>query len=215
MVAWAFLGRFAGTAEAITALLPLRREIDSHCLMRVLYEHVVTFAWIAAGPIKERIDLFKKNDGVERIKVDNEFRQINGEALRPEVRAYFEGVCASISADFPPLTERALKADEYWAGRIEGMGKRRSPYSFSGFYRVLYRHGSALVHPTVYGLQRLVTDLPSGAKQVHIERDAEERSPSGMAAILVGQALFVSADVLGWPTADEIMAIFGQFDWTS
>lgn len=215
MVAWAFLGRFAGEAEAIVALLPLRREIDSHCLMRVLYEHVVTFAWIAAGPIKERIDLFEKNDAAERIKVDNEFRQIKGEALRPEVRAHFERVCASIPGDFPPLTERALKADEYWAGRIEGMGKRRSPYSFSGAYRVLYRHGSALVHPTVYGLQRLVTDLPDGRKRVHIERDAEKRSPAGTAAILVGQGLFVAAETLGWPTADEVHAIFGEYDWTS
>lgn len=36
-----------------------------------------------------------------------------------------------------------------------------------------------------------------------------------MAAILVGQALFVSAETLRWPTADEVSAIFEQFDWTS
>lgn len=214
MVAWAFLARFAGAAEAVATLSPSRREIDSHCLLRVLCEHVITFAWIAAGPIPERIALFKKTDAAERIKTDNEFRHIKDEALKPEVRAYYEGVCAAIPGELPPLSGRAAQADAHWEGRIEGMGRRRSPYSFSGAYRVLYRHASALTHPTLYGLQRLITNLPEGQKRVHIEGETAKRSPAGMAAVLLGQALFVAAEALGWPTAEEVNAIFDEYDWT-
>src|SRR5688572_4863876 len=43
----ALIARIAGMLDSIAALVPLRRNTDTHILLRALYEHVVMFCWIA------------------------------------------------------------------------------------------------------------------------------------------------------------------------
>src|SRR5512132_4502770 len=55
LVGPALIARATGSLEAILALVPLRREADADTLLRSLYRHVTTFAWLAGEPGEERM----------------------------------------------------------------------------------------------------------------------------------------------------------------
>ncbi len=46
----ALIARIAGIGESISALVHARRQADTQILVRALYEHVLTYCWIAIDP---------------------------------------------------------------------------------------------------------------------------------------------------------------------
>jgi hypothetical protein len=207
---WALLARIAGTTETIVALTPDRPSNDGLCLLRILFEHVVTFAWIAAGPIDKRVDLFRKHDAKERIKADDDLRKIGDSALEPNTRAELVALRDSINEEYPNLVLRAEAADLYWKERVEEFVEdSTSPYSFRGMYRQLYRHASSLVHPSLLGLNRVTTKNLDGTRSIHMEAANDPPFPIGLTAVVLGAAVIVSEHALGWPpvgTVDDIVA---------
>ncbi len=64
----AMFARGAGTVQAIGKLAPLNREADAGVLLRVLLEHMITFAWLAADEDNKRFALWLK----QRLKMHND-----------------------------------------------------------------------------------------------------------------------------------------------
>jgi hypothetical protein len=69
-----------GSLEAILALVPLRREADADTLLRSLYKHVTTFAWLAGEP-EERMRRWLKSDCEGRLHADDDCRKVGVKIL--------------------------------------------------------------------------------------------------------------------------------------
>ena len=136
-----------GTLEAILQLRPLRRYADGVALSRALFEHAVTFAWLAAGTGAERQRQFAKSDAVARLRIDNDCRALGHPVLTPEMRAWHEATRDSLEREMPSLVKRAEQADEAWAGKISGLHTGAPLQSFRGFYALMYRNHSGLCAP--------------------------------------------------------------------
>ena len=84
--------------------------------------------------------------------------------------------------------------------------------SFRGQYTILFRNDSGLVHATVRGLNRVTEDLPDGRKRVVLQAPLDGAfRPDGMATVLHGLGLYVAAQSLGWPTAENVTAVFDRY----
>lgn len=127
---WALVGpgliaRMVGTLEAVFALRPLDRVADPMILGRSLYDHAVTFAWLAADPGEERLERFQKADLCRRLQVDDDCRKLTYEGIAieimpPEARANFERQLAELRQvkNLPDLAD--------WLRARIGTGRGRS-----------------------------------------------------------------------------------------
>lgn len=212
--AWALvgpglIGRQVGAMEAIFRLHPSGRDADSIVLLRSLYDHAVTFAWLAADPGKERHQRFLKSDSAARLRAADDCRKVGVEILLDEKRAEYERHVDQLPAEMPPLLDRATRADEHWTGRIEALRGADTTHSFRGLYAIAYRRYSSYDHASLWGLNPVVADLDDGRKRVQLEeREAEEHGVYGTACVLFSFSLFISAQTLGWPETDAIHKVF-------
>lgn len=97
------LARQVGALEAVFALRPLDREADALILLRSLYEHAVTFAWLAIEPGAERQGEFRKSDLISRLELDKDMREIGEPALSDEVRQRYERERDALPEKMPKL----------------------------------------------------------------------------------------------------------------
>ncbi len=210
----ALLSRMTTTLSSVLDMHDSRRlEADAAILVRSLYEHAVHFAWLAADPSRERLDHWRKHDLLARLKADEDARAHGfEEMLRPERRAEFETQLAAIAGAVPlNLADLAIAADNHWGGRIHGMGKHDEPLSFRGWYAFLYRSVSPMAHPSEIGLHRVTDELAPGRLRIDIERPSSTRTgPYGMATFVFGVALYIAAEILGWPDAETVSEIFDR-----
>ncbi len=190
-------------------LRPDEAHNDASRLLRSLYDHVVTFAWLAADP-PPRLALWRKEDLEERLKVHREFAAA-GEQLLPDAdREQMERDVARLQGKAPDLASKAAMADKHWIPRI-GALRPGSLSSFRGFYTILFREQSGLVHATFRGLNHVTVDLSPSRKRVVLEVPlGESAGPYGMATVVYGVGLLIAAQSLGWPDADEVEAIFAS-----
>jgi hypothetical protein len=210
LVGPALIARATGTLEAILALLPLDREADAGALLRSLYEHVATFAWLAVDPGEERMSRWLKSDCKSRLQADDDCRKVGVELLAHEKRREFENTVAILPKEMPGLLGRAVAADEHWEGRIRGL-RRSSPTSLRGLYAIAYRRLSAYAHPSNLGLNAVTLDVGGGRKRVQLEECRENMGgPFGPARIVYALGLYVAAASIGWPTKAEIDRALGD-----
>ncbi len=212
--AWALVGpgliaRQVGTLEAILALRPFGREADAFILLRSLYEHAVTFAWLAADPGEQRHQRFLKSDAATRIAMDDDARRVGEPMLSTEKRSEFEGRFEYLPKQMPDLVQLAEGADHHWTGKIDGLAGSSKARSYRGLYAIAYRHHSAIAHPTLMGLNRVSVDLKGGLQRVQLEeRQQETHGPFGLGNNLLGLSLQISAATLGWPISADVNAVF-------
>jgi hypothetical protein len=183
---------------------------DASRLLRSLYDHVVTFAWLAADPLP-RLALWRKEDLKERLKIHREFETVGEQLLSDADREQMERDVARIEGNAPDLASKAAMADKHWIPRIGGALRPGSLSSFRGFYTILFREHSGLVHATMRGLNHVTIDLAPPRKRVVLEAPLEESNPYGMATVVYGIGLLVAAQTLAWPDAEEINAIFERY----
>lgn len=187
-------------------LRPEGAHNDASRLLRSLYDHVVTFAWLAADP-PSRLALWRKEDLEERLKIHREFAAA-GEQLLPDAeREQMERDVARVEGKAPDLASKAAMADKHWIPRIDAL-QPHGFRSFRGFYTILFREHSGLVHATMRGLNHVTIDLEPPRKQVVLEAPLEGNGPYGMATVLYCFGLLFAAQSLGWPDADEVERIF-------
>jgi hypothetical protein len=203
------LARQVGALEALFALRPLDRQADAFVLLRSLYEHAVTFAWIAADPEEDRHRRFLKSDAAARVAADEDARKVGVPLLDGENRQKFEEQRERLPEQMPNLLQRAEAADEHWVGKIPALENSSETRSYRGLYAIAYRHHSAIAHPSLMGLNMVTVDLPGGLKRVQLEgRDPEMNGPFGLGPILFAFSLYIAGQTLGWPKAAAIDRVF-------
>jgi hypothetical protein len=208
LVGPALLARQVGTLEAIFALRPLGREADALTLLRSLYEHAVTFVWLAADPGAERLGRFRKSDLISRLELDKDMRRLGEPPLSNGVRRRFATECDALPDRMPKLEKLTEEADGHWAGSIPRW-QAGTVKSYRGLYASAYRRQSMVAHPSEMGLNGVFVDLPDGRKRIQLEgRDPEMRGPFGLGVIVFAFSLYVAGRVLGWPRASAVDAAF-------
>lgn len=212
MVGPALLAHATSSLRSIAfRLRPDEAHNDASRLLRSLYDHVVTFAWLGADP-PPRLALWRKEDLQERLKIHREFAAA-GEQLIPDAeREQMEHDISRLAGKAPDLSSKAAMADKHWIPQIGGALRPDSLSSFRGFYTILFREHSGLVHATMRGLNHVTIDLVPPRKRVVLEAPLDgSTGPYGMATVVYGVGLLVAARALGWPDADEVEAIFARF----
>lgn len=209
LVGPALLAHATSNLKSIFLLRPHEAHNDASRLVRSLYDHVVTFAWLAVDP-PARLGPWRKADLEERLKVDNEFIDACEQLLPPAAREQMERDIAGIEGSAPDLASKALNADKHWVPLIEGM-EDEGFKSFRGLYTTSFRHHSGLVHATFRGLNHVTVDLAPPQKRVVLEAPLDGlRGPYGMATVVYAFGLLVAARSLGWPEASEVHGIFDR-----
>jgi uncharacterized protein DUF5677 len=212
--AWKLVGpgliaRQVGSLEALMALRPLDRQADAFVVLRTLYEHSVTFAWIAADPGVDRHRRLLKSDASARITADDDARKVGVPLLTDGNRERYEGQQRDLPKAMPDLLQRAEAADESWLGKVPGLEGIDDASSYRGLYAIAYRHHSAIAHPSLQGLNFVTIDLPDNVKRVQLEeRDPEMHGPYGLGVILLAFSLYIAAETLGWPDSEAVSAVF-------
>jgi hypothetical protein len=96
----ATLARCAYFLESIMVLSD--RQIDSMILLRSLYEHVVTFAWIATDP-GEHMPAFVANEFEQKLLVNRELSTLDKKPFIPNDRkTFFENYLRGNHFKTPP-----------------------------------------------------------------------------------------------------------------
>jgi uncharacterized protein DUF5677 len=216
--AWLLVGpgliaRATGSLESILTLAPLHRETDAGTLLRSLYEHVTTFAWLGADPSEDRMRRWDKADMSELRMMDNDLRASGVQFLRPKARRKLERSLAeaSSSKNMPSLLDRAEAADAHWSGKITCLRGPGTLESFRGLYAVGYRSLSVFAHPSSRGLTPVMTGLDDGPAVIQLDERHEDRAgPLRPAIDVYALGLHVCAATLGWPTQRDIDAIVEQ-----
>jgi hypothetical protein len=211
----AMLARGAGTVQALAALAPLDREADAGVLLRVLLEHVITFAWLSADPDHQRFLLWLKEDGRQRLAMHNDLPSSVGALLSPEMHAFFSGIKERVDGAFPNVRERAAQADGDWASRLPGVMRPGNDWgSFLGLYQVVFRSMSAFTHAGPLSLNAVMRRTGSG-DVVEMETRQGVRSAVRFAPMAFGLGLYVSSVAQGWPSREALDAIYAEMAATS
>ncbi len=121
LVGPALLVRGACTLEAIGKLADLQRRAEPGVLLRVLLEHMVVFAWLAADPTAERFGLWMKYDSKRRLAMHRDMPDGMPDLLDPHMHALFDGIAGTVEGEFPNLRTCAQQADDHWRTRLAGV----------------------------------------------------------------------------------------------
>lgn len=195
--------RMAGTVENLTRLLGSRHEDDSLVLLRALYEHVVTFCWIAIEP-EDRHLRWHHSALAWRLKLHDDAKRLGLRILS----AKEEAEAREARGSMPSLPDRASEADTFWADHIHGflsdLAERRDARSLRGMYTGLYRLASQAAHAqpeTVdsYAKNKFRTlprtiEVPASGSLFYIDT----ARPVFAYALLVNQFCF------GWPSSERV-----------
>lgn len=211
LVGPALLSHATSTLRSIVLLGPAGAHTDASRLLRSLYDHVVTFAWLAADPSAERLALWRLEDLAQRLKAVREMAEagepILDDAARDEMQ---REVDAATKATTPDLAAKALAADRYWAPQVEALDGTKLG-SFRGMYTVLFRSHSGLVHATFRGLNTVVEDLSPTRGRVLVRPPLDGRGAYGMATIVHGLGLLIAAKAVGWPSEADVHNVFDTY----
>jgi len=192
---------------------PPRREQDASILLRRVYEHAVSFAWIAIDPATNA-KRWVAYDYKYRLKLDDELRGMGRDGLVTATRTSFEAYIEA-NRPIPPLDIRAKEADAHWLPKLAkhavGHENPERLFSMRHEYTTIYRPTSANTHPTPRSLFAYVN--PGGAiGKFSIGLDVrladEDRFAYTFAPLTFATMLLVAEQVLGYPKAEGVFAAF-------
>lgn len=106
-------GLLAREIEIAGSVLDLEhRPADSSqaILIRSLFDHATTLAWIAAEDSADRVRRFQKTDAISRLKIEEDAEVLGETVLTPEVKCDLEAQVRSLPSGMPDLKQRAEKA---------------------------------------------------------------------------------------------------------
>jgi hypothetical protein len=220
----ALLCRCAGILRSVSVLLGSGREFDAQALARVLYEHVVTFSWLAADP-QVNVLRWLKADVTQRRKWHDD---MVARELIPadEPRGYsgFEQRYGDADVGgLPNAADMAAQADAHWrddanAGADVARLFQRKNRNLRGHYALFYRHFSASMHAAVRGLIPVVIgggNEPSETAEVEFNleidpRPAPDETGATVAPLVFAIALAVNSVAFGWPLFSDVDRVFSD-----
>jgi Family of unknown function (DUF5677) len=196
--AFACLSRMRGLVESIASLE--NRDADCGTLVRVLFEHAVTFAWLMIEPAEHQRQ-FLRWELNQRAKIYRDMREhgvltSEDESAIERERMLLEGGAAVKAA--PELPDRAFAADKHWSAVVRGQG-----YQLRSMYGWIWRTYSAHVHPTWAGLVWQIRE-DGDALRFDGSRAFDPHEPLCLAVLLFADTLRVASLSLGWPELKDI-----------
>jgi hypothetical protein len=199
VIAHGALARAGRLMESLTQLAESEQEADAQVLLRVLFELVTIFCWIAISPEKHLSQWAKWSAG-RQLKVHNDALQYGVEVLS-----------ASELQELGPrekpldLVRMALEVDEYWpdhspAFRPHPAEGPKHILTFRGFYTTVYRKGSTAVHTDLAVLDRFLS-LPSDkAVEIHWrELPGPHKDFPALAVPFMGFLMIAFSKRFDWP----------------
>jgi hypothetical protein len=203
-LAWSEAGplMLANTARLALSITQLQPNLyyESAILCRCLFEHVVTFCWIATDPDSHFARWCQTDFGYRAKTInDAQSRNIKIGSMRAPVKG---------GASIPGLDVMCLEADRFWISRLKEFGGGKK-HELRSIYTVLYRYFSAAAHGQGLALQTLVRRDQGGRLSVDLSAPDLARAVVVAPAIL-GLALFVAAEIFGVPDRSDVHAIFEQ-----
>ena len=181
--------------RALLALESFRSKVISYQLLRSLFEYVVTYAWIAADP-DSRTEEWLKYDFKQRLKADNDFRELGEALLTDEKREWVESQLPEV-APMPDLVSRSRQADEAWAETLDELDEYlpEEHRRFRRLYPLIYRNASQFTHPSSSSVDAFLT---RDGDQLHIgEENRSERDPVLTGTGVLASGLAVAATASG------------------
>jgi len=206
-VAHAFLARAGDLLDSLTQMVEAEKEADAQALLRVFFELVTLFCWLAIAP-REQVARWQEWSSSRELKLHNDAKQFGIEVLT-------EDELAEIGKPEKPLAVAAMaqEVDEYWpdhspAFRPHPENGPRHILTFKGAYTALYRKGSTIIHTDQYAVDRYLSAPLVSLVNV---RSKEHHSPSpdypGFAIPLMGFLLLAFAHHFKWPNEQVVRAI--------
>jgi hypothetical protein len=204
----ALIARSTGAVESISLLAPHGRSSDEAVLLRVLTEHVIVFAWLAAEP-EPRILLWLKEDARQRMAMHNDWLEGAPPLLAAWPRAWFERF-KTVDGVMPNLRTCAQQADEFWLTRLPGaLPAEHAETTFLGQYQAMFRGASRSVHPGLMGLQTCIAETPQGTV-IDVEAPHAKDIAITAAPAVYALGLYIAAAALGWPEPRDIEAAIAE-----
>lgn len=196
----ATVARCAYLGESV--LLLGDRPLDGEVVARSLFEHVITFAWVAVDP-SEHLAIWVGDDIRSRkVFLEENERKFKFEGLDDDTKADF----ARLASRLPSVADRARVADEHWLGVFKGIFEGRS--SLSALYSIGYRGYSASVHPTALGLGPFLTGTIDRRVTVGRPLFHPRRCPFAECTSALTALLYVSGEALKWPEEGKVAEIW-------
>lgn len=213
----AFIARATRTMQALDALQDGLFNADASVLLRVLYDHMAMFAWVAVEP-ETRLPRLIAEDYRKRLVAQDRLERLGGPTMPSDVRAYFERQRDAITERLPNAEEVARQADEHWGRVLSEIFDASPVFTFYGMYSTIFRNASASVHPTVMGLHPMTTTDPEHG-QLIIDANGEHFAADGSNAFTVAPNVFamglmVAGEVLGAPSRESVVAVVVETDDT-
>jgi hypothetical protein len=175
--------------------------------LRSLYEHLVTFLWLAIDP-EPRVQDWHDDTLLHRRRLHNEAREYGAERVLTEAQLRQ----AEDAERLRPLAQRAEQADAHWAPRIPGFhvdpqGGPKNVLTMRGMYTVIYRLASRNVHATIESIDPWVELRANGRYAVIRQPRANEFNWSALGIPLFAMGLLVAKERLGWPDDHAVRSI--------
>lgn len=203
VIAAAHIVRATRSLEAICLLRSTGFGADATTVLRSLFEHVVTFAWLAIDPAAN-VPLWLKEDARARIAANTALESMDEPMFDDADTAYFRERIAGTTGGCPSVEGMAREADAHWATRIQHWDLTDPKNNFLGLYQLVYRFSSVYVHPRPVGLNIVLAAPMEGVLVVGGEAgDLDEPVTWGPLVLLLG--LLVGGPALGWPNEDRVL----------
>jgi hypothetical protein len=174
-------------------------------LVRSMFEYVATYAWVAADSAT-RTEQWLKSDYVQRLKLDNDFRELGNTFLEQADRQRVAGFRPDVDEMPGSLVDRTKTADEAWAATLQELDGLlpEDNRSFRALYPLIYRNGSRFTHPSSHVVAAFVTAEPP--QRVIGDEKAVRRDLAliGSGILALGLAVAVTATPALGITVDEI-----------
>jgi hypothetical protein len=208
-VAQGFLARTGTLQESLTVMVERGMPGEAQMLLRILFEHVTTFCWLAIDP-ESHVKRWRQWADSRQLKVHNEAKRFGLKVLTDdEVAAYAE------AEEAMPTLQLAEAVDRHWSEVSSAFRSLKAPkgsfpsvLTFTGFYTSVYRKASTLVHADMASADRFLTMPLKHHATVHLrEKHAHSNDHPTISVAFVGFQLIVLGIKFGWPQESITRAI--------
>lgn len=205
----ALVARMTALLESLAALADPPRQPDALILVRALYEHLITFAWLAIDP-KPRVEEYLGHSMVHKRTLANDAASYGLDLLSD-----FERMLAEQGKALAPVDQRAAEVDAYWGQRIKGLYQDpasgpRNILTLRGLYVAIYRQASRQAHAAMESPDECIVE--DGTRHLVLrEPKGDDLTWSAFAVPLFAIALVIAHERLGWPDEARVREINDAF----
>lgn len=203
-VAHGFLARGGTLLESVTLQVERGMPGEAQMLLRILFEHVVTFCWIGIDP-EANMPQWREWADYRRFQAHKYAKErFRIEPLTPAEATKVEKARQPIK-----LHKLTSAVDEHWS-KVSPAFRSYSPpkpdiLTFTGVYTALYSKTSNLVHADPTSVERFMTmPLPTEATIHAREKRSESEDHPSFGLAMMGFLLVVFGHHFSWPARDVI-----------